>query len=146
VSRYDSGGRDLHADAEVAVEIGERDVVRGYGVALEIAYLGGGERGVSAVARNVFHRAVAFGPIQRTLPDPLVSSLRVNGDVRAEAEVDHDVAGRVEAVSRVLSAAGERLEPGDRIITGSVVQVRIAPGDEVVADIRTLGRVGVSLA
>jgi 2-keto-4-pentenoate hydratase len=40
---------------------------------------------------------------------------------------------------------GERLEAGDRIITGSVVQAPIEVDDEVVADMGPLGRVGLSI-
>ena len=39
-----------------------------------------------------------------------------------------------------------RLRPGDRVITGSVVQVQVQQGDDVVADFGLLGRVQVSLA
>jgi 2-keto-4-pentenoate hydratase len=46
----------------------------------------------------------------------------------------------------MLEAAGERLQTGDRIITGSVVQVPVAPGDEVVAEIDGIGRVGLTIA
>jgi 2-keto-4-pentenoate hydratase len=41
---------------------------------------------------------------------------------------------------------GERLRAGDRLITGSVVQVPIARGDEVIADIGPLGRVKLTTA
>jgi 2-keto-4-pentenoate hydratase len=53
---------------------------------------------------------------------------------------------RLGQVARVLAAVGERLEDGDRVITGSVVQVPIGRGDEVVADARPLGRIGVVVA
>ena len=43
------------------------------------------------------------------------------------------------------SAAGEQLRAGDLLITGSLVQVRVAAGDEVVADLGALGSVGLSL-
>jgi len=40
---------------------------------------------------------------------------------------------------------GERLEAGDRIITGSVVQVPIKGGDQVTADLGPLGRVEITI-
>jgi 2-keto-4-pentenoate hydratase len=43
------------------------------------------------------------------------------------------------AVARLLEALGERLEPGDRIITGSIVQVPVGAGQDVVADLGGLG-------
>ncbi|GAB2998829.1 hypothetical protein LWP59_20385 [Amycolatopsis acidiphila] len=59
------------------------------------------------VADNVFRRAFALGPF---LP----------GWRRMPAELLH--------------AMDEPLSPGEAIITGSVVQVPVAPGDEVRAD------------
>ena len=40
---------------------------------------------------------------------------------------------------------GERLQPGDRIITGSVVQVPIKIGDQVLAEMGALGKVQLSI-
>jgi 2-keto-4-pentenoate hydratase len=56
------------------------------------------------------------------------------------------LAGRISAAARLLGAVQERLRPGDRVITGSVVQVQVQQGDDVVADFGLLGRVQVSLA
>jgi 2-keto-4-pentenoate hydratase len=38
-----------------------------------------------------------------------------------------------------------RLEAGDRLIMGSIVQVAVAPGDEVVAELGALGRVRLEI-
>jgi hypothetical protein len=73
----------------------------------------------------VFHRAVAFGPFR---PAPagwrIRGRLLVNGRTRASAPVPAagELADRVGAAARLLGVMGERLEAGDRIITGSVVQ------------------------
>jgi 2-keto-4-pentenoate hydratase len=154
-------GRDaaLHADAELALEMAQhvtsdaddaalRDAVGGYGTALEIVDLGDAPKGPEAVvADNVFHRAVAFGRFHREMPAGSTNGrLVVNGEVRATAPVDVDVAARVRAVARLLEAMGEQLRRGDRLITGSVVQVAIRPGDKVVADLGHLGDVAVSIA
>ena len=48
-------------------------------------------------------------------------------------------------VAVLLAAAGEQLRAGDLLISGSVVQVPVAAGDEVVADLGPLGSVGLSL-
>ena len=156
-----TAGREvsLHADAELALEIAcgvtadaddatLRDAVAGYGAALEIVDLDDAPNGPEAVvADNVFHRAVAFGRLQREMPAGSTEGrLVVNGEVRATAPVDVDVAARVRAVARLLEAMGEQLCRGDRLITGSVVQVAIRPGDEVVADLGRLGDVAVSIA
>jgi catechol 2,3-dioxygenase-like lactoylglutathione lyase family enzyme len=66
--------------------------------------------------------------------------------VRAEAASEADLAELVRVVARLLGAMGERLQTGDRIITGSVVQVAVRPGDEVVADLGDLGRVELVVA
>jgi 2-keto-4-pentenoate hydratase len=153
------GDLSLHADAELALELGRhvtadaddatlRNAVAGYGVALEIVDLGDAPNGPEAVvAANVFHRAVAFGRFHRELPaGHLEGRLVVNGRVCATAPVDVDVAARVRAAARLLEAMGERLRSGDRLITGSVVQVAIRPGDEVVADLGRLGDITVTIA
>jgi 2-keto-4-pentenoate hydratase len=150
---------DLRADAEVAFELG-RDVdpndpagaaaaIAGVGVALEIVDLARPpDDPVSVVAANVFHRAVAFGPFQPARPaDGIRGRLLVNGRTRASAPVPaaDELAGRVQAAARLLGAMGERLEAGDRIITGSVVQVAVTVGDQVVAGLGPLGRVDLSI-
>jgi 2-keto-4-pentenoate hydratase len=54
--------------------------------------------------------------------------------------------GRIGEVERVLRASDERLEAGDRVITGAVVQTSVSPGDGVVAAIEGLGRVELTIA
>jgi 2-keto-4-pentenoate hydratase len=142
----------LHADAEVALEIG-RDlsadanedeacaaIVR-YGAALELVDLS--EPPVEPediVAANVFHRAVVLAGGVEALPHAGVEGrLIVNGEVRASAPAPTDLADRVLVVAHLLDAMGERLRAGDRIITGSVVQIPVAPGDAVIADLGALG-------
>jgi hypothetical protein len=135
------GGGELHVDVEVAVEVGA-----GYGVALEIVDLGGTDDPEEIVAANIFHRAVAFGPMQAALRDGLEARATVNGEVRRSNPVDVDVDGRVDSVDRILRAVGEGLRPGDRVITGSLVQIPVRSGDEVIADIGPLGSVKLSIA
>jgi 2-keto-4-pentenoate hydratase len=140
----------LHADAEVALEIGRdlgadadedeaRTAIARYGAALELVDLA--EPPVEAhdiVAANVFHRAVVLANGIERLP-AVEGRLIVNGEVRASAPAPTDVADCVLLVARLLGAMGERLRAGDRIITGSVVQIPVAPGDAVVADLGALG-------
>jgi hypothetical protein len=94
----------------------------------------GGPAGI--VATNVFHRAVAFAPVACAqmptgLPGRGCSQTRL-----WRARPDGPV---------LLAAAGEQLRAGDLLITRSVVQVRVAAGDEVVADLGALVSVGLSL-
>ena len=139
-------GELLHADAEVAVEIGPNGEIAGYGAALELVDLRSPpDTPEDVVAANVFHRAVAFGPFQAAPPSG-EARLVVNGDLRDGGPLEAELASRVPATARILAAVGERLEPGDLIITGSVVQVPLAPGDEVEADFGALGRVHLRIA
>ena len=125
-----------------------RSAIAAYGCALELVDLGDAHEGPEAIiAGNVFHRAVAFGPSQPQPPaNQLDVRMLVNGDVRATATVPDDLAARLSAAARVLDAIQERLRPGDRVITGSVVQVPVAEGDDVVADFGALGRVQIAIA
>lgn len=138
---YGGGNVDLHADAEIALRVGADGAVDGYAGALELVDLVDKDETAEAiVARNIFHRAVAFGPFRADLP-PVQASIVVNGDERASDAVAKSYDDRVARLREVLAAVGERLEPGDRIITGSVVQVPVGPGDDVVADFGELGQV-----
>ena len=145
-STYTGGGSDLHADAELAVEIGGDGAIAGYAAALELVDLAGDESPEDVVARNVWHRAVALGPFADALPAGLEGALVVNGERREAGSAPADVSERVGAVSRVLEAVGERLEPGDRLITGLIVNTPVSAGDEVVADLGDLGRVALRVA
>jgi 2-keto-4-pentenoate hydratase len=91
----------------------------------------------------VLHLAFALGPSSSGPPGE--ARLVVNGEVRAQAPAGADHGDTVTALGRILEAAGERLQVGDQIITGSIVQVPLAPGDEVVAEIDGIGRVGVTV-
>jgi 2-keto-4-pentenoate hydratase len=156
-SIYRAGGdRALHADAEVAVVLSApvegdepaavRDSIGGYAAALELVDLAGTDDPERIVAENIFHRAVSFGPVQGALPSDLEGRLLVGGETRAAGAARGDYVSLVAAVARQLRAVGERLEAGDRIITGSFVQVRIGVGDHVVADLGPLGRAELSVA
>jgi 2-keto-4-pentenoate hydratase len=149
---------ELHADAEVAVELG-RDLdadagldaaacaIKGYAVALEVCDLSQlPDDAESIVAGNVLHRAVSFGPWSSALPrGELTATLLVNGEAHGSGHVETDLAPRLSEAARVLGAVGERLTAGDRIITSLVVQVPLGSGDAVVADMGALGRVGLSI-
>jgi 2-keto-4-pentenoate hydratase len=85
--------------------------------------------------------------LQMTLPSiDLQAGLIVNGRILDSAPVSSDWAERVCAAAILLGAMGERLLAGDRIITGSVVQVPIEESDTVVADMAALGKVQLSIA
>jgi 2-keto-4-pentenoate hydratase len=142
-----SGVAPLHADCEVAVELGP-DGIAGYGAALELVDLGSPPANPhDVVAANVFHRAFALGPLDRREPSPDVEgALIVDGELRDSAPIGREPAGLVAVVGELLAELGERLEPGDRLITGSVVQVPLDGADRVIADLGPLGRVELTIA
>ena len=152
---FRAGGRPrLHADAEIAVEFaadaeagaGEAAVavaIRGYRAALEIVDLAGDEEAEEVIAGNVFHRAVALGELHPGVPGAAEGRLAVNGEARMAARAPEDLVRRLAAAVRILAAAGERIRAGEVVITGNVVQVPVAPGDEVVASITGLAAVAL---
>lgn len=150
----------LYADAEVGLTLGRdvgpeadcgtaRDAIAGYGAALELVDLGSPpDDPESIVAANVFHRAFVLGPLDRG-PPPTRSvdgRLIVNGRVRAEAVASPDFGEIVRSVAALLGAIGERLNAGDCLITGAIVQLPVEPGDEVVAALGPLGTAGTRIA
>jgi hypothetical protein len=145
-SMYRGGDGDLHADAELAIELGMEETIVGYGVALELVDLAGSDHAAAVVAANVFHRAVAFGRMQPALPSGLEARLVVNGELRAAAPVTEDPEGTVRAAARLLRAVGESILPGDRLISGSIVQVPIEAGAVVLAEMGKLGHVELAVA
>lgn len=135
-------GRDVDPGAEVAAV---RDMIAGFGAALEIVVLGHPEPADAIVAKNVFHRAFALGDIRGELPERTTGALIVNGAPKARATVP-DLPPRVLAAAQVVARVGEKLLAGDRIITGAVVQVDVSVGDLVVAEFGPLGTATLHLA
>ncbi len=78
-----------------------------------------------------------------------VRRLRAETELAVEVGQDKTVAGLAEvvaAIAALLEAAGERLQPGDRILAGSACHVPVEPGDLVVAEIDGLGTVAATIA
>jgi hypothetical protein len=132
------GDASLHADAELALEFGAGGTVVGYGAALEIVDLGGSDDPEAIVVGNVFHRAVAFGPMHPVAAN-VQGALVVNGEVRATGGAAADLTDLVHRAAELLGAISEGFMPGDRLITGSIVQLPVAAGDVVAADLGSLG-------
>jgi 2-keto-4-pentenoate hydratase len=135
----------LHADVELAVELGA-DGNR-YAVALELVDLASPpDNPEDVVAENIFHRAVLFGTWHPRLPREAAARLEINGELRATDKAPADADERLTRASRVLQAAGEELRAGDRVITGSIVQLPVFAGDELTAALDGLGAVRVTVA
>jgi 2-keto-4-pentenoate hydratase len=70
----------------------------------------------------------------------------VNDEVRGTAPLSRDFVDLVQVVATLLGAVGERLRAGDALITGSVVQLPVEPGDEVIAGLGPLGRAAATVS
>ena len=137
--------RDVGPGAEVDEALA---AIESLGPALELVDLPAPPEDVEeALAGNVFHGAVAFGP---TRQDAAVSGaeavIALNGEETGRAAAaDVDLAETIRLVADLLGACGERLSAGDRIITGALTRpVEVAPGDRVELDLGTLGAVSLS--
>jgi 2-keto-4-pentenoate hydratase len=139
-----AGASDLRVDAEVAIEVGSARV----GAALELVDVVRPPHDFETiVARNIWHRGVAFGPLSGDAPpERFVARVLVDGSVRAFTESTVDIDGTLAIAERLLAAVGEQLEPGDRIIAGSILHVPVTSGDDVVVDLSELGQVGVTIS
>jgi 2-keto-4-pentenoate hydratase len=137
---------EVVVESEVAVELGDdaRSIVALL-PALELADPPDLSLDVDSIlAGNIFHRGVAFGPRVETNA-PGAARILVNGEVQHEVDAERagaSLAAMVEAVAARLEAAGERLRPGERIITGVLAPPHKAePGDTVRLELDALGGV-----
>ena len=135
----------MRVDAELLVAVGIELEPVAYAAALEVVDVGRPpEDFESIVAGNVWHRAFAIGPVRaEPPPDVVTAAVHINGERTGSTEQRVDGREPVRIASELLPAVGERLEPGDRIIGGSLVHVPVERGDDVVVDLGELGRVGV---
>jgi 2-oxo-3-hexenedioate decarboxylase len=140
---YRGGGVAVRAETEVVILAGVDGGVAALGVGLEIVDVGVEPRALEeSIAGNVLHRGFALGPVG-PLGDE--ATMTVNGEVRHRAPVTGDHAATLRSVARWLTAAGERLEPGDVVFAGSLNHVPVASGDHVEAAISGLGSVTATI-
>ena len=140
------GGRRVAVEPEVFAVAGEGGGVVALGAALEVVEP---DRRLSELeellAANIFHRAVAFGPpAEGAALAGVTAGIAHNGEEYATVEpaVSVDPAGLATLVADTLATHGESLEPGDRIICGTLTKpVEVAPGDTVALDLGELGSV-----
>ena len=142
---------DVVVESEVAVELGEdgRSIVALL-PALELADPPDLSQDVETIlAGNIFHRAVAFGPRVET-DAPGAARILVNGEEQHAVDAERagaDLDRMVSAVAARLEAAGERLSPGERIITGVLAPPhKPAPGDVVRLELDAVGAVELRFA
>jgi 2-keto-4-pentenoate hydratase len=139
-------GGQVIVESEVALEVGpDGRSIAALFPALELADEPDLDLAVEQIlAGNIFHRAVAFGPRVETR-DPGAARILVNGEEQHSVPADRTgerLQAMVEAVAARLSAAGEELRAGDRIITGIIAPPHeAAPGDTVRLEFEELGGV-----
>lgn len=149
--------RDLHVDAELCVEL-ERDInpeadsdsvraaIGSCWPALEIVDLAprAGEPD-SIVAENVFHLAVAFSETLIPLESRQHVIVYVNHERQESAPWPADIPDRIASAAAILAGLDERLRAGDRIITGSIIQVPTTIGDLIEAEFGDHASIDISL-
>jgi 2-keto-4-pentenoate hydratase len=132
-------------EVEIAVVVGE-----GLAPAIELADLHPPPEDPEPImAGNIFHRRVMLGPVSP--PRDVVARLLCDGELVASTDTPAALTGELDDVVRLtaelLQAHGERLLPGDVLITGSIFPPRpIAPGHRYEAQLPPLGSVSVTLA
>jgi 2-oxo-3-hexenedioate decarboxylase len=138
---YHRGGHlELRAEAELAVVVDA-----GYAAAIELVDVGRPPSDLeSIVAANVFHRAFVLGATGGV--EPVTVSLRVGATVHLPDQPGEDPETAIAHAARQLAAVGERLEPGDVLLTGSRIHVPVAPGELVELEMGALGRLSVRIA
>jgi 2-keto-4-pentenoate hydratase len=146
----------LAAEVELAILV-SRDVtatggkgwyeaVGGLAVALEIVEVDHNASMHAAVTSNVFHRAVAFGPLRGDdASDSLTAQLKIDGQVVATQRVQVDPAQTVLTMAQLLAAVDQELQAGDLIIGGSLIHVPIEPNHEVTASLEGLGEIALRI-
>ena len=133
-------------EPEIAITVGEDGGVAVLAPAIEVVDVDLPFEDVEAIlARNIFHRAVAFGEAAPTASlDGFACRVRQNGEEVRAAAATEDPAETVARVRAFLATHGAELAPGHRIIAGTLTPpVPVSPGDEVAVDLGALG--GVSL-
>jgi len=138
-------GRDVDAEAD---EDAARDATAGLAAAIELVDVGRPPDGFEAiVAQNIFHRGFVLGPPRPTLGDGLGEArMHIDGELRDTVRVPDDFADVVLLVARHLAAAGERLQAGDQIIAGALINLPVTPGETVSIQIDRLGELSASTA
>jgi 2-keto-4-pentenoate hydratase len=145
------GQGDVVVESEVAVEIADDGrSAAALLPALELADPPDLDLDVERIlAGNIFHRAVAFGP-RVEAPEPGPGRILVNGEEQHALTAEHTaraLADMVDAIARRLADVGERLRPGERIITGVLAPPHAPrPRDTVRLELEALGGVELRFA
>lgn len=136
-------------EPELAVRVGEDGAVSALGPAFEIADVEPTDDVEAILAGDIFQRAVVLGPmVERAGAEGAGARLLVNG-AQASVEDPEALPGSIESLlpylAQFLAACGERLRPGDVVITGSIVPpLAVKPGDRVEYELDGIGSISIS--
>jgi 2-keto-4-pentenoate hydratase len=137
-------------EVELAIRVGDDGEVAGLGPALELVDLDISFGDIEPVlAGNICHRCVVFGDeVPGADPWSLVATVTKDGSLVAQdGRLTEDPATTVAFVRRFLADHGASLEPGDRIIAGSVVPpVSVAAGDSLEASFGPFGALHIAFS
>ena len=156
-----AGAAKVRAEGEMALRVDQalegdatldqaRAAICGVGPAIELINLNMDKDNIATIlSHSIFHEAVIFGP---ELPPSVLAAgeslwpvgRRNSKCVRTPepAMIPTDLPALILLVARTLSRYGQRLEPGDRIISGSfIVPLIVEPGDIIEVDFGFLGKV-----
>jgi 2-keto-4-pentenoate hydratase len=136
-------------EVEVAIRVGADGGVAGLAPALELVDLDRPFDDLEAIlAGNVFQRGVVFGDeVPGVDPWSIVALVTKDEGVVAEGRIVEDPATTVSFVRSFLAAHGATLEPGQRIIAGSVVApLPVAAHDQVHVSFGPLGNLSIAFA
>lgn len=142
-----AGAQNPLAEPEVAIHVGPGHSIAGLSAALEVvdmaALPAGPAEAPAAIEHNIFHRAVAIGPAREG--DPGEASFSIDGGAAETADASAvDLPGTVALVAEILEAAGEQLEAGDRIISGTLTPPQpVRPGGSAALDLGDLGSIDI---
>jgi 2-keto-4-pentenoate hydratase len=136
-------------EPEVAVRVGEGDVPDALGPAFEIVDVEPTSDVERILAGDIFQRAVVLGPMKDRRSLGGASALvTVNGEasrVDDPEALPGPLSDLLTHVADLLPEFGERLRPGDVVITGSIVPpLEVAPGDEVEYELEGFCSIAIS--
>jgi 2-keto-4-pentenoate hydratase len=138
-------------EVEVALRVGPDGRVAAVAPALELVDLNlPFDRLEPILAGNIFHRGVIFGP--ETAPSAVEGlAVRVTSGATAaelaQGALTEEPAVTLEAVATFLARHGAKLEPGHRVIAGSLIPpLALAAGDSLSVDFGRLGSLGVTFS
>jgi 2-keto-4-pentenoate hydratase len=133
-------------EVEVAIRVDDKGELGGLAPALELVDLDLPFDDLEPIlAGNVFQRGVVFGDeVPGVDPWAVTTEVRRAGAVVAEGSLAEDPATTLAFVRSFLAAHGAALQPGDRIIAGSMVPpLAVASGDTLQVSFGPLGELSV---